>query len=290
MNSVEWSLVFFTLLSQFSAGLLMSVFIFRVSLAADSPINKEKLTLWCVTTAFITMLLALVISFLHLNAPLSSVYAMSNLRESWLSREILMASLFALLLFLQLAVSGFKLFSPRIQNVLMALGVIAGLYYIYSMGRLYMIPTVPAWNNPGTMMAFYATVFLTGPAGFLAVYAELIRKNDIRKRPPVFMMTFGGMIFAGMLLAAAAAIFSSPDPIALTNIGFEAQSSFRFLIAARWLLLVIGVAAIIGSFGSLQKPQATLATSKYFWGFVLLLVSEILARVDFYTSYFRIGL
>ncbi len=290
MHSAEWSLVFFTLLSQFSAGMLMSVFIFRVFLSADSPVNQEKLTIWGITTAFITMLVALVISFLHLNAPLSSIYAMSNLRESWLSREILMASVFAFLLFLQVAASGFKLVSARNQNILMTLGLIAGLYLIYSMGRLYMIPTVPAWNNPGTMLAFYATAFLTGPALFLAVHAKLNSKNDIQKNPPAIMLVYGGMIFAGMLMVAAAAMFSNPEPTALENIGFEAHSSSRFLLIGRWVLLVVGVAVSIGSFGSLKKLQTNFATSKYIWGFALVFTSEILARIDFYSSYFRIGL
>ncbi|TVQ17266.1 MAG: hypothetical protein EA361_02640 [Bacteroidetes bacterium] len=290
MYSAEWSLIFFTLLSQFSAGLLMSVFVFRVFLSADSFINKEKLTLLCIATAFIAMLLALGLSFLHLNAPLSSVYAMSNLRESWLSREILMASLFALLLFLQVVASSFKLFSPRIQNILMALGVMAGLYFIYSMGRLYMIPTVPAWNNPGTMVAFYATAFLTGPAGFLLVHEELSRKNDILKKPSVNMIPLGGMIFAGMLMVAAAALFSNPETTALANIGFEAQPTSRFLMIGRWLLLVVGVAVFMGSFVSIKKPESTLATPKLYWGFGLLVVSEVIARFDFYNSYFRIGL
>jgi anaerobic dimethyl sulfoxide reductase subunit C len=290
MHSAELSLVIFTLLSQFSAGMLMSVFIFRVFLSVDSPVNQEKLTFWCTSTAFITMLVALVISFLHLNAPLSSIYAMSNLRESWLSREILMASVFAFLLFLQVAASGFKLVSARNQNILMTLGLIAGLYLVYSMGRLYMIPTVPAWNNPGTMLAFYATAFLTGPAVFLAVHAKLNSKNDIQKNPPAIMLVYGGMIFAGMLMVAAAALFSTPEPTALENIGFEAQTSSRYLMVIRWLLLLFGVAVIIGPFGSLKKPQASFFTYKYVWGFILLVVSEILARFDFYSSYFRIGL
>lgn len=290
MHSTEWSLVFFTLLGQFSVGILLSVFMFRMFFAADSFINKEKLTLLCITTAFIAMLLALVISFLHLNAPLSSVYAMSNLRESWLSREILMASLFALLLFVLVAASFFNLFSARFRNVLIGLGVIAGLYLIYSMGRLYMIPTVPAWNNPGTMMAFYATAFFTGPAGFLAVHAKISSKIDNRKKPSVIMLAYGGMIFAGMLMVAAAAMFSTPDPTAFINIGFEAQTSSRYLMISRWLLLVLGVVATIGTLGSLKKPQPTLATYKYFFGFALIVVSEILARFDFYNSYFRIGL
>lgn len=290
MHSAEWSLVFFTLLSQFSAGLLLSMFIFRMFLSTDSNINKDKLTFICSVTGFITMLGALVISFLHLNAPSSSVYAMSNLGESWLSREILTASLFAFLLFLLVVASGYKLVSVQMQNFLMLLVVITGFYLIYSMGRLYMIPTVPAWNHPGTMLAFFATAFLTGPAGFLAVHTKIRNPDNIRQKPATLLLIYSALMLAGMLMVIAATLFARAEINNLANVGFAAQSFSPFLTISRWLLLLMGLAAITGTSGILNKPQTSLLSSTYFWGFVLIFVSEILDRIDFYSSYFKIGL
>src|SRR6056297_1128586 len=100
MNSSEWSLLFFTLTGQFSVGITLALFLFY---SFNKNSNQLKSTLILpngLIIASLSIIIALFISFLHLSSPLSSIYALSNLKNSWLSWEIFMVSAYAMVIVL----------------------------------------------------------------------------------------------------------------------------------------------------------------------------------------------
>lgn len=109
----------------------------------------------------ILAILGLIASFFHLGSPKNAWYALSNLRSSWLSREIFFALLFT---------SGVSLYSLLGANarpglamiVLLIITSFAGLSLVYSMSRLYQLRTVSPWNSPVTALSFWTTTLLLG--------------------------------------------------------------------------------------------------------------------------------
>ncbi|MCK7483603.1 MAG: dimethyl sulfoxide reductase anchor subunit [Candidatus Moduliflexus flocculans] len=90
----EWPLVAFTVLGQAAVGIFV---LFHLPFLARfrAPTYGWRIT-WLVTLALVLLLagLAVLVSFFHLRHPLRARFALSNLRSSWLSREILFELVF----------------------------------------------------------------------------------------------------------------------------------------------------------------------------------------------------
>jgi len=136
----EPSLVAFTLLAQLAVGATW----FR---SVREPSNDRALA--AITTIMLSALLA---SFLHLGQPRHAWRAITNLRTSWLSREVLSAALFVVSLIGVLATGGSGIW----------LADATGLALVISMARVYALRTVPEWNHRATTVAFFVTTLLLG--------------------------------------------------------------------------------------------------------------------------------
>ncbi len=90
----EWPLVAFTVLGQMAVGLFLFFHApFLVRGRAPSP---GWFVTWLVVLALVAALVAAaaLVSLFHLRHPLRARFALSNLRSSWLSREILFELVF----------------------------------------------------------------------------------------------------------------------------------------------------------------------------------------------------
>ena len=288
MHNSEWSLVFFTLLGQFSAGLVFCLLMFRV-LGLHRKINTtDKILRNGIYIAAASMIIALVISFLHLSAPLSSVYALSNLKQSWLSREILMVALFtAFLGFLSLYV--YRSVTPgKHITFLLLLATLTGFMMVYSMARIYMLPTIPAWNTPVTLINFFVSGLLTGSAFFLVIFyqktKEIFEKTFIAKTGKIYITMIG------LALAARAVAFfltgntETEDPIAFAP---PSVSLAEYIVA--WGLWLAGSGLLLLRVWSPSKNIKSFL-SFYYLGFLCFVLAEILYRALFYSSFYRVGI
>lgn len=109
--------------------------------------------------------LALAVSVFHLGRPLYAWRALKMWRRSWLSREVLLFSLFTGSATLY-ALLGWQERLPVPAAGRLALGglvLILGLLGIYASARIYRVPARPSWDTPRTPVAFFATAFLLGP-------------------------------------------------------------------------------------------------------------------------------
>jgi DMSO reductase anchor subunit len=282
MHSSEWSLLFFTLIGQFSAGvatvLLLYSLLFRNQPNAYALAFIRKALL----ISTITILVALVISFIHLSAPLSSVFALSNLKGSWLSREILMVSVYAAAVFATTAYWLWLKEKGIYIRPLLLLSSALGLGMVYTMGKLYMIPTVPVWNTPATLIAFYSNTIILGFSFILMLMHYSLKNEAIEKIEKIFLFIMI-MVLAVKVISGAINWVGDIEE----NVGFARRNIHGIWYALSWCWLP-GLALIIRK--AFPKPNEKPSVKNlYLIAFVFFLIAEFAARVIFYSSYFRVG-
>jgi DMSO reductase anchor subunit len=185
----HWPLVVMTVLTQLSVGAFCSIWLMQI-LGAHLHRVAALVALMIATVA-------LGASTLHLGRPIHAVRALKMWRRSWLSREVLMFTLFANaataysaalwitlpdgfdLRFLrqigifQKLTASLALLVQQINATLPAhtVAILGGLTVIFGIAgvgcsaRLYLAPGRPGWNSPFTIVEFYLTSALLGSAG-----------------------------------------------------------------------------------------------------------------------------
>lgn len=160
----ERSLVMFTLSVQTSAGAYMILAVLQL-IGSD-----EVLTLPVIAILSVLLGLSLLAAFFHLGSPGRAFRALSNLRSSWLSREILAVSVFGCLLLVQgvLLLSGLSA-----SRLLAAVTAVTALALVIVIGRVYMLSVVPVWNSPLTILSFFASSIMLGGGLVLLLYSPM---------------------------------------------------------------------------------------------------------------------
>jgi len=160
----ELPLVIFTVLAQMAVGAFIGLGAW-IGWAAQNGGGVDMvrdLTLKPLLASGIVFVAAVLVSLLHLGHPLRAYRALSNLRNSWLSREILSAGLFgagwAIFYGLLAILSVFT----SLLWVAFGLATLAGLALIFSMARVYRLDSLPGWNTWRTPVSFYLAAGLLG--------------------------------------------------------------------------------------------------------------------------------
>jgi anaerobic dimethyl sulfoxide reductase subunit C (anchor subunit) len=158
----EWPLVAFTVAGQAAVGIFLLVNIPMLLTRGAPYAAKNEWRFVSLALVGGLMVLAALVSFFHLRHPLRARRVLSNLRTSWLSREIFfelgfiaLVVLAALLALRDPAQSGF------LMGVLIAASI-AGILFLVSMSKLYMLPSVPIWNRACTPLSFTLTALNLG--------------------------------------------------------------------------------------------------------------------------------
>ncbi len=284
MHSAEWSLVIFTLLSQISVGTIISILI-AFSIHYQESRRFTNLFQMPLFVASGLMFLALLASFLHLASPFSSVFALSNLKTSWLSREIFMVSFYFGLL--AVTTIWWKYFTKKHFTALIILLVvaIAGLLLIYSMGKIYMISTVPPWNTPFTLLKFFISAMLLGTTLYITLTFYLHKTKQSKYGATLKSLT--GLIVIAALLKIIVFIFDFVPNAEL--VVFKPQPTSQLWNYFAWLFWPLGVILYLWNIFS-AKSSHQLIRMLYLIGFICILLSELASRIIFYSSYYRIGI
>ncbi len=281
----ERSLLAFTLLTQAAAGVcwvLLALGLRAERTGTQAALQAVALPL--LSSALLAALLGLAASFLHLGSPRNAWRALGNLRASWLSREILLATLFtgalaaAVLVRLRSEHPGY--WAGFAEGLAGTLGV--GL--VTTMAGAYRLRSVPAWDRVATPLAFFGSALVLGA---LAVAAALaLRGPDAATDACVVRLLLGGL---ALLLAGLGVTLSW-----LRRLGrgrgasretFERTAGEnRRLLAARVVLTSLAAGA---GLAALADPIAT-------WLVVAALVlaagAESVGRALFYEARVRAGL
>jgi anaerobic dimethyl sulfoxide reductase subunit C len=285
MNSNEWPLVFFTLFSQASAGIMLTATLLLFLLKEDGTLAGSEFRRVAALIALGLMGLALMISFLHLSRPHASVFAISNLGDSWLSREIVLAGIFFLFTGLVYLVPG-----PAGNNwagALMIASGFVGLVLVFSMVRLYMIPTVPVWNNPSTPLAFFSSTVLLGTMFSLVVIGWLANRAGHIGFPQGMVRIMAILLLAGALLQLGNTLFVWFGQN-LAEGSFPPPELPVIIRVAQVALLVVAL-GVIATWYSRGLPLQ----GHFFWFIIAgagFFTAELIGRFLFYASYYRLGI
>ncbi len=250
----HWPLIMMTVLTQLSVGAFVTIWWLQLAGAVMHRL--------AVLPALLVALLALSASVFHLGRPVHAARAMKMWRRSWLSREVLLFTMFAA------AATVYSISSLLAIPLAMLPGaatVLFGLAGVAASARLYLVPGRPAWNSPITIFEFFSTVALLG-------FAIGNATSDL-----------GSVFTTGVLLAASAttaALVAKIVRLALSS-RYELYASWQLLstmllnpLLVRVLLLVSGTAL-----ATLGQPMWTrvLAVLLFFAG-------ESLGRYLFFVS------
>jgi anaerobic dimethyl sulfoxide reductase subunit C (anchor subunit) len=158
----EWPLVGFTVLGQAAAGLYLAWFWLPFVLgrggSADWTGTESRAGL---VAALGLLALAAVISLFHLHRPLRAYRALSNVRTSRLSLEILFELAFGFALAAALTASLAEASAGWLPPLHVAAGLGAVLF-VSSMARVYMLESVPGWDSWHTPVSFLLTALCLG--------------------------------------------------------------------------------------------------------------------------------
>lgn len=272
----ELPLLIFTLLVQGSVG--MTLFL-ALSARAGSRVPEVKpqllpgMLIACVAGG-----LGLVVSTLHLGYPLNAFNALRHVASSWLSREIVFASLYLAALGLCTLV---MLVRKQLIPLLLPVAVVLGLIDVWCMSAIYAHTSVITWSHFNTWLMFYGAVGVLGAVA-LAWLPMLKTRSVARERQSV-------MRFAAAMVVAIVAIrlLAQPDYIAylanaslsgVVTLPHQPMAIFTQLSGLRlfsWTLSVLG--ALLFAVSAWRQGKLGLMV-----GSLLLVLSEVLFRFMFF--------
>ena len=222
----ELPLVAFTLLGQMAAGM-----------AAFGLFSGPLSPLLLVTLGGLICLAGLA-SLLHLGAPRNAWRAVVHLKKSWLSREILMFSLFGASWLVALRMPGMG----KLPLVLCGIGLIVSMAYVYR------LRSIPAWDTNRTLLAFIASAVSLGGLGLKILHNSggFAGLGDMFLLLPV-IVALGGA--AALSLGEHNQVYQTVRSIRLSLIGLSLAGVLTMLIipdpAGRWITVPIFILALI---------------------------------------------
>ncbi|PMN49407.1 dimethylsulfoxide reductase [Vibrio lentus] len=171
----EWSLIFFTVLAQTAVGGYLLIGACALVLGHD----EEKLNSYKVPMFILWALMGLgfMFSTTHLGSPLRAFNAFNQLGSAWLSNEVFFGAAFFAVGGLQWLLSVVKKGRIAIQKALMVSAMVLGVIFMYAMISVYMINTVPTWDNIYTPLSFIMTMVV---GGLLLSQFVIVFTNDSR--------------------------------------------------------------------------------------------------------------
>ncbi len=277
----EWPLVFMLVLTQMSVGGLIAAFF---SMGFTGVLQSQNI--WVFTAAWAVGLVGLGFAPLHLGQPLLAHRAFLGFRTSWLSREIILFTLYAGLssLYIAAGVLGkIAIYSipPALGFTLAVLTVLAGLGSVASSVMIYFRAYVDYWKSFKTAIKFFGTVVILGSI-LTALTSVLVQER----------------VNVNILLITSMATFISmwaslSDVQAKKNVGLSLQKTTKILTGPlkRWTIFRFS----LGGMGGLFLPAfIILVNTNIQFSLLLLLVSfgllfaaELIDRALFFAAGIR---
>jgi anaerobic dimethyl sulfoxide reductase subunit C (anchor subunit) len=281
-----WTLVAFTLSTQMGVGAFVLWGFTAILPPTPSPINAGQLPLIILSAVLLILILGVLAAVFHLGRPMEAVFSLTNLHQSWLSREALLGIGFGLLILILFTFRWRRVDFGSLDRIIILMGIACGISLVYGISRLYMLRTVPAWNHLGTPASFFTTSFLLGTMMIMVLWNLLISSNDAYANDIILSRLAGiSNTLILLLVGFQAAVFGAMS-FYLNHMGGAAGDSVRALwtklrgiLIGRWLTAGIGVTILV------LWPSRLFVFSAY----TLLLISEILGRYLFYGFYRRTG-
>ena len=271
----NWSLICFTLLIQGAVGLAFTGTL-GVWLSGTA---QATMALHTTASALGLSVLGLATALAHLASPRRAPHALRNPGTSWLSREVMLVTAFALCLALTMAadVLGFAALRTIMEVAALCLGGAA----LWAMTGVYLLATVPAWNTPATILEFSGSALLLGGA-LSIVWVSAAAAHPWGATETVAAM---GMCLGWILKLAAIRPGIVAEHLARRRVWYPLPAMAMSATQSRVMRLVLcatGVALILAG-------AAKGSLLELFTGLIILGAAEVAGRLRFYRFYGRIG-
>ncbi|MEP7356025.1 MAG: DmsC/YnfH family molybdoenzyme membrane anchor subunit [Anaerolineales bacterium] len=303
----EWALITFTILAQMSVGAFVVLGVAHFfAVRAAGVAEADRLSDRALVAIGPVLVLGLLASLLHLGNPLNAYRAVSNLQTSWLSREIFSSVAFTVVGGLFALMQWRKISTFGVRTVVAGLAALIGLFLVFSMSQVYLLPSQPAWNNLGTPISFFSTTLLLGTlvigAAFVANYAYVQRTSpdcaDAQCR--LLRGTLRWVALAAVVLLGAELVTAPMQLAYLAGSQSAAANataqlmfgSFGLIFGLRLVLVFLG-AGVLSVFlyqNAMSPGREKIMGTVAYGALALVLVSEVLGRYIFYASHVKIGL
>jgi len=258
----HWPLVVMTVLTQLSVGAFATIWLLNL-LGATTRLGIAALASLAVGG------LALSASTLHLGRPAFAYRALRMWRRSWLSREVLLFSLFS---GIAGAYAGLLWLGLPGGAVVGALTVLVGIAGVSASACIYRVPSRPAWNTPFTLVQFNLTAGVLGP-----LFAAAVGAGQTRWLAVAAAAMAGGQF---LLLALRFLRCIASDSVELRGTARLLSTVLRRTLLLRGALLGVGAVALpLLVSGSSAAPVVVMTLS-----LLLALGGEILGRYLFFVS------
>jgi DMSO reductase anchor subunit len=283
----EWQLVIFTILVQLSVGSFTlwgaAVLLSSVPYPFSDPGFSKSLLVVILAALTIGVLTAMT----HLSKPKRANFTLANLTNSWLSREALLGGLFGLVVSILAIQIWIGTEIETIDRILIAAGTLFGLLLVYTISRLYMLRTVPVWNNPGTPVAFFLSSFILGLSVLLTGIALMKvegEETSLRSFLAVGSLAIFILVASQLIIATIITlVFQFKE-----SSGNEGHNYFvtdlKLLFVGRWITALLG---LIGLY--FLWPSYSAHRGLWLIALTLVCLSEVIGRVIFYRQYRRVG-
>ncbi len=250
----HWPLVVMTVLTQLSVGAFTSIWLLEV-FSAHAHRAAALVALFVATVA-------LAASTLHLGRPIHAVRALKMWRRSWLSREVLLFTLFANTATIYSAALWMHLPGAVFLG---GLTVVFGICGVGASARLYLVPGRPAWNSLFTILEFYVTAVLLGSAG-----ANILTGSSRLTRSATLFAGSAALLVAGLKIIwlARSKLHERRGACSLLLTVLANRLLLRFLFLSAGLLMLPFV----------QAGWASVLTA------LVLIAGEFLGRYLFFVS------
>lgn len=266
----EWPLLIFTLLLQGAVGL--TLFLSLKPCCGNVSDGEQKRLLLPVFSACVMAGCGLLASVFHLGYPLNAFNALRHISSSWLSREIVFASLF-------LAAAGISLlallFKRGLWKGFIPLALLLGLIDVFCMSEIYIHTSVATWMHFNTLVMFYGSVGIIG-----AVMASLLLSPSNARMSRLMVVIIVGVVLVRLLTQIPYMTWLSEaglnDALTFPHNPLAAFHATSYVRLTGWVLSVVGACAFVG--GVFRARKGSL-----FLGGAMLVVAEVLLRFAFFS-------
>jgi anaerobic dimethyl sulfoxide reductase subunit C (anchor subunit) len=306
MNTQEWALVIFTILAQMSVGAFLVLgFVHFFAARKAGAEEADKLSDRALLVIGPILVLGLIASLFHLGNPLNAFKAVTNVGSSWLSREILSGVIFAVLGGVFAIMQWRKIGTFAARNIIAILAALVGIFLVYSMSSVYMMPTQPAWDNVFTPISFFTTTLLLGVlvvgTAFIAGYAFLRRKSEEGMETQAELLrgmlrwfALATVILLGVQLVTApiyVATLASAGGAALKSVDMLLDDYLTIFILRLVLVFIgAGIFALFLYRGTAASERVRALSLPVYAAFIFVLAAEVLGRFLFYATQVSVGL
>ncbi len=279
MNSHDFPLVVFTLCQQFAIGtfLLTGLLLLKQRITGIYELTVSRRFFWILGL----MAIGLLASTFHLGQPLRGINAFNRLGEAWLSNEVFITGLFIASggLFWLLALCKPDMIQRR--RLFLVITMLLGLGLLAAMSKLYMMETIPSWNNCYTPLSFVASTILGG-----ALLSHLMITGTQYSACARAMLNGVGItaLVCALIVALLQTIYLTGVSSSITTAIGQVSDYHTYLylrVLLELLAFVIWITMII------KGKYCTVSTLMIL---MLVIIAESLGRGVFYATHMTVGL